>query len=339
MRKATILALVAVGVAVGAATTAVAVLIDWLPAQASKERERIDFVFWFTTAICIAIFALVAAVMLYAVYKFRARPDDDSDGAPIHGHTGLEIAWTAVPTVLVTAIIVVSSVALAQNDRGSDDEMRVEVASRQFAWSFKYLDENNLTSTTLRLPVDQPVKLILKASDVIHSFWVKEFGQKQDAVPGIVTTLRITPTKTGRFSIICTELCGLGHAFMRSKAVVMEPEAFRAWASRQGQALRGSPDEAGRTVFTEQGCGGCHVFGPARAQGESGPNLDRLPALAQRRGQPLEEFVRESIVRPDAYVERGYSPNVMPETYDQLPDEQLDALVQYLVQGSRRGSE
>ncbi len=331
MRRGAILSLVAIGLIVGAAVTAVAVLVDWLPEQASKERERIDFVFWFTTAICIAIFALVAAVMLYAVVKFRARPDDDSDGRPIHGHTGLEIAWTAVPAVLVTGIAIVSTVALAQNDRSSGTPMSIEVTARQFAWSFKYLDEQDLTSTTLRLPVDQPVKLTLKASDVIHSFWVKEFGQKQDAVPGIVTTLRITPTKVGRFSVICTELCGLGHAFMRSKAVVMERAQYEQWISEQRQALNGSPGQAGKAVFAQNSCGGCHTFTPAGSKSEVGPNLDRLAAQAKGPGQPLEQFVRESIVKPDAYVERGFSADLMPETYDQLPKDQLDALVQYLT--------
>ena len=89
--------------------------MPWLPRSGSKEGERIDFVFWVVVGICIAVFAVVAAITIYSVVKFRVRPDDDSDGPPIHGHTGLEIAWTAIPTVLVTMIAVVSAVALAEN--------------------------------------------------------------------------------------------------------------------------------------------------------------------------------------------------------------------------------
>ena len=92
--------LVVVGLAAAAVAFAVAFFIPWLPTPASKQADRIDFVFWFVTAICIAIFALVVAVILYAIVRFRARPDDDSDGAPIHGHTGLEIWWTAIPAAL-----------------------------------------------------------------------------------------------------------------------------------------------------------------------------------------------------------------------------------------------
>ena len=104
MRRGAIVRLVTIGLLAAAAATAVALLIPWLPAQDSKEADRIDFVFWFVVAICIAVFAVVAAVTIYSVVKFRARPDDDSDGPPIHGHTGIEIAWTAIPTVLVIVI-------------------------------------------------------------------------------------------------------------------------------------------------------------------------------------------------------------------------------------------
>ena len=91
-----------------AGADAVALLIPWLPDSASEQADRIDFVFWFVTAICIAIFALVAAVIVYSLLKFRARPDDDSDGPPIHGHTGLRSEWTAIPAALVTAISIVT---------------------------------------------------------------------------------------------------------------------------------------------------------------------------------------------------------------------------------------
>ena len=117
MRRGSIVQLIVLGVVFGAVATVVALLVPWLPPNASKERDGIDLVFWFTTAICIAIFALVCAVIVYSVLKFRARPDDDSDGPPIHGHTGIEIVWTAVPAILVTAISVISGIVLVQNDR------------------------------------------------------------------------------------------------------------------------------------------------------------------------------------------------------------------------------
>ena len=159
MRRGPILALLGIGVLAAAIATAVAVLLPWAPGAASNERDRIDFVTWFTVAICIGIFALVAAVLLYAVVRFRAAPDDDSDGAPIHGHTGLEIVWTLIPTLLVTAIGIVSAIVLARNDALAKDTLEVNVTAQQFTWSFSYPEAKNLTTGTLRLPVNRSVQM------------------------------------------------------------------------------------------------------------------------------------------------------------------------------------
>jgi len=229
--------LVLIGAVVGVLTAVVAAFVPWLPEQASVQRERIDFVFWLTTWICVGIFALVSAVLIYSVVKFRARPDDDSDGAPIHGHTGLEIVWTAIPTVLVVVIGVASAIVLWQNDRAAGDALVVRVTGQQFAWTFEYPD--GTTSGRLGLPVNRDVVLDLGAREVIHSFWVAEFGQKQDAVPGIRTRLVITPKKVGTYDVICTELCGPGHALMRSFAVVMEPDDFESWLEDEAERQAG----------------------------------------------------------------------------------------------------
>jgi cytochrome c oxidase subunit II len=235
VRRGAIVRVVTIALLAAAVATAVAIFINWLPAADSKEAERIDLVFWVVVAICIGVFAVVAAISIYSVVKFRVRPDDDSDGPPIHGHTGIEIAWTAIPTILVTAIAILSAVALAENGHLKSNRLEVDVTARQFAWSFKYPQYGGFESNELRLEEGRQVQLSLRALDVIHSFWVPEFRQKQDAVPGIVTHLPITPTKAGKYTLVCTELCGLGHALMRARVVVMTPAAFAKWARSQQQ--------------------------------------------------------------------------------------------------------
>jgi len=338
MRRGSILTLMGIGVIAGGLAAAVALLLPWLPTPASREAGRIDFVFWFVVAICIAIFAVVVAVLLYSVVRFRAAPDDLSDGPPIHGHTGLEIAWTLVPTVLVTAIGIVSAVVLAQNDAQGKDVLNVEVTAQQFAWSFTYPGAK-LTTATLRLPKGRQVLLTLHSKDVIHSFWVPEFGQKQDTVPGLTTTLPITPDRLGTFPVICTELCGLGHALMRSEAIVMQPAAFDSWLRKQsGAANSANASVSGATVFQDNACGSCHTLKAAGATGTTGPDLDKLPTFAQQAGKPLAAFVRQSIVDPNAYVQPGYPQNVMPQTFgSSLSKQQLDGLVSYLVDSSQKG--
>jgi len=336
MRRGNILALVGIGMVAGGLAAAVALLLPWFPDVASKERERIDFVFWFTIWICVVIFALVAAVLTYSVWRFRAAPDDDSDGPPIHGHTGLEIVWTLIPTALVTSIGIVSAIVLSQNAALGKNVLHVNVTAQQFAWSFSYPEAKNLTSGTLRLPIHRSVLLTLHAKDVIHSFWVPEFGQKQDTVPGITTTLHITPNRLGTYPVICTELCGLGHALMRSRAEVMPAQQFLSWAKGQQKQLGGPAGSSGKAVFTANGCDSCHTFTPAGANKKIGPDLDNLRQEAQRAGQPLEQFIRKSIVDPNAYVEPGFTKGLMPTSFSSLPKAQLDALVSYLAGGAKK---
>jgi len=236
VRRGSIVQLIVIGVLAGAVASVVAVVPGWLPQSASREAGRIDFVFWFVTGICIFVFSIVAAVSVYAVWKFRAPPDDDSDGPPIHGHTGLEIVWTAVPAVLVTSIAIVSAVVLAKDDAQGANPLRVEVTAQQFFWSYHYPGYGNKPSDVLRLPVNRSVVLHMTSKDVIHSFWVPEFRQKQDVVPGIHPTLHITPDRVGSYPLICTELCGLGHALMRSRVIVMTQADFEKWATKKGAA-------------------------------------------------------------------------------------------------------
>ena len=219
-------------------------LIPWLPEPASEEMDRIVFTYWFATIICIGIFALVAAVIVYAVWTFRAQPDDDTDGPPIHGHTGLEIAWTVVPAILVIAIGVVSAVVLSQNADAGRDPLKVRVFAQQFAWRFVY--EDDVRSNELVLPVDRGVEFTMVSADVIHSLWIPQMGQKQDVVPGVTTEIVITPTRTGRFTLICTELCGLGHSTMRAPVRVLSQANFAAWLEQQAQAEPGAGGRRGR---------------------------------------------------------------------------------------------
>jgi cytochrome c oxidase subunit 2 len=302
--------------------------------------------------ICIAIFSLVIGVIAYSVLAFRAQPDDDTDGPPIHGNTTLEIVWTVVPAILVIAIGIVSAVVLSKNADAGRNPLQVKVFAQQFAWRFEY--DGNVRTEELVLPVHRGVKFEMTSADVIHSFWVPQFGQKQDLVPGITTSIVVTPTRTGRFTLICTELCGLGHATMRAPVRVLEQPAFDSWLKKQqaaagggGGATTGGTTTGGTTtgggganaalgakVFADSGCGGCHTFAKAGSDGQVGPKLDDLSGAAQKAGESVGDYVRQSIVDPNAVVVSGYQPNVMPQTFGQsLSKDELDALVAYVSGG------
>jgi cytochrome c oxidase subunit 2 len=228
-----IVQLVAIGVVIGVALTLTALLLQWLPTSASEEFDRIQAVYWFATVISIGIFSLVTAVVVFSVWKWRVPDDDDADGPPIHGHTGLEILWTAVPAILVTAIGIVSAIVLARNGEAGTRPLEVQAIGQQFAWKFVYSDFEGVETGELVLPVGQETRFTMSSVDVIHSFWVPNFGQKMDAVPGIETTILVTPDRTGEFAVVCAELCGLGHATMRARARVVTQDEFDAWIAEE----------------------------------------------------------------------------------------------------------
>jgi cytochrome c oxidase subunit II len=334
VRRGAIVRILGLGIVITILVGLVAVLIPWLPDPASEQMKRIEDVYWFATIICIGIFALVMSVLIYSVLTFRAAPEDESDGPSIHGHTGLEIVWTVVPAILVIAIGVVSAVVLSQNGDAGKNPMTVKVFAQQFSWRFEYPDSKGIKSYELVIPVNRNITFKLQSADVIHSFWVPAMGQKQDVVPGIDTSIVITPTRTGHFPLVCAELCGLGHATMRSPVTVVSQTDFDKWVAEQQGA--GSKDADGAAVFSSAGCGGCHAFKPANTNGAIGPDLDNVAADAKKAGEDPAAYVKESIVDPNKVIANGYAKDVMPGDFGKsLSPKEIAALVTYLTAGTQ----
>jgi cytochrome c oxidase subunit 2 len=320
------------GIVIAILVTLVAVLIPWLPTSASEEMDRIEFVYWFTTVISIAVFALVMAVLLYSAMAFRSPPEDESDGPPIHGNTGLEVAWTVVPAILVIAIGVLSAFVLSRNGDAGPNTLNVKVFAQQFAWRFVYPDDGGVKTGELVLPVNRSAKFELESADVIHSFWIPDMGQKQDVVPGIKTSIIVTPTRKGVFSLVCAELCGVGHATMRAAVRVVSQEEFAAWVKKRSEGGGGGGGNSAPALFASAGCAGCHIFTPAGSKGAIGPNLDNLVSAAEKAGQDPAAYVREAIVDPGKVLAPGYQDGVMPASYGEtLSRAELDSLVAYLT--------
>jgi len=336
VRRGSLLQLIALTLVAFAIGTAVAVFVPWLPTPASREAGRIWFSYWFTIWICLGIFSIVAAVLIYALLKFRVKEGDLSDGPPVHGHTTLEIVWTAIPFVLVTAIAIVSAIVLAKDGRAGRNPLRITVTTEQFAYTFTYPNGKSYTDA-LRLPVNRHVVLTLHSRDVIHSFWVPAMGQKSDAVPGLNNSIVVTPDRIGSYPIICTQLCGLGHAYMRNTAIVMSAADYATWYGSAGSTP--PPAAAGggaAATFTSSGCSACHTFKAIPgAAGVVGPSLDKLKAAAAAAHEDLAAFIKESIVDPNKYIAPGYQPGVMPPNFAQtIPADKLDQLVQYLAENT-----
>nr|WP_281381646.1 cytochrome c oxidase subunit II [Conexibacter arvalis] len=344
--------MVIVGAIASAIGIVIALVIDWFPADAAEQAGPIDTLYDVLMIVSVPVFVLVTTVTLFAVWRFRMRPgQENEDGPPIHGNTRLEVIWTAVPAILLVSLCSYAYAVLVDIEEKHDDQLVVHVTGQQFAWRYRYPQPGGraIETTALVLPKDRPVLFKVHAEDVIHDFWVPAFRVKIDAVPGITTEVRATPTKLGRYPVVCAELCGLGHAVMRSSVRVVTPAAYDRWLQEQtapaggeatGGATAGGEGEAGggggadlaalgRETFVSN-CGSCHTLADAGTSGAAGPDL--TTAL---RGQD-EATLREDIVAPDARITEGYQAGVMPDNFaETLSAEQIDGLVAYLASVSR----
>jgi len=214
---------------------AIVYAIDWFPTQASTAAPAVDRLYDVLLFVSVPIFVGVMTVVIYSVVRFRARPGDMGDGEPIHGSARLELIWVVVPFIIVSAISVYAWVVLDDQEDAKPNEMVVQVVGQQFAWHFAYPDASGKTVRTddLVLPENRPVKFDITAEDVIHSFFVPAFRLKSDAVPGLTTSFRVTPNRLGDYSILCAELCGLGHATMRQSLKVVPEAEFAAWLEKK----------------------------------------------------------------------------------------------------------
>ncbi len=239
MRRHQLAQMLVIGVIASAIGIAVALSIDWFPVQASTQAKHIDNLWDVLLIASVPVFVLVEVVVLYSAWKFRLRPGDElKDGAPIHGNTKLEVIWTAIPALLIFSLSAYAYVVLRDIEKKPKHEMTVDVTGQQFAWSYQYKAQGKPTvkTDTLYLPQGQSVRFQVRATDVIHDFWVPAFRLKIDAVPGITTRYRVTPSRPGSYAVVCAELCGLGHSTMRSTVHVLGRGAFEGWLAQKQSA-------------------------------------------------------------------------------------------------------
>jgi cytochrome c oxidase subunit II len=242
MRRHPFMEVVVLTIALTAIGTVVVLTVPWLPEQASDEAAPMDTLYDVLAVASVFVFSLVMSILIVSVGRFRRQYGDLSDGVPIHGNTSLELVWTAIPAIIVIGAAIYSGVVLADIEEEKPGTKTVNVTGEQFAWTFGYPDERLERVGELHLVKDTPYLFRIRAKDVLHSFWVPEFRLKKDAVPGMTTKIRIEPTREGRYSLVCAELCGLGHPTMRARVVVEDQAAFDRWAAAQRKS---SPAPAG----------------------------------------------------------------------------------------------
>jgi cytochrome c oxidase subunit 2 len=202
-------------------------------------KEQRDLLFFWVLGPAIAIFVVVEAVLVYALFRFRQRRGDALP-QQVHGNTRLEIAWTIAPAILLIVIAVPTIGSIINLGREpADDALRVNVTGVQWRWLFEYPDivdaegEPLQVIDDLHIPVGREISVSLESLDVVHSFWVPRLAGKLDAIPGRTNRMWFNATSPGAYSGQCAEFCGLGHADMRLIVFAESEEDFQEWVNGQ----------------------------------------------------------------------------------------------------------
>jgi cytochrome c oxidase subunit 2 len=298
--------------------------IPFWPESASTSAAHVDALYIFLVMVSIIMTVLIYTTLAVFAVRFRRRKGRSAE--QIEGSHILEITWSMIPLGVFLSFFVWGAVIYFQERTPPKDATEVYTVAKQWMWKFEHA-EGQREINELHVPVGRDVKLIMTSQDVIHSFFVPAFRIKQDVLPGRYTTFWFHATKPGTYHVFCAEYCGTQHSGMIGWVIVMEPRDYEAWMSGGGnQPLA----VTGQKLFSELGCITCHR---SDTQGR-GPNLAGVfgkPVLLEdgRTVMADENYVRESILEPQAKVVRGFKP-VMPTFQGQVSDEQLSALVAYV---------
>ena len=350
----------AIGAVLGCALGIVLVVLDGMPPEASVQAHNTDWIYQIMLVTTSGIFGLVTAVLVVAIFQFRAKHGEMRDAAPVHGHTGLEIIWTIIPTIIVVALTGLSWKVLNDNNvADASGHLTVSVWGQKWDWNYDYPTYSGSVTGAkgtfpymvsgiheLTVPINTPIRFEVRSRDVIHGWWVPEWRVQINATPGQTNILSATPNKTGWFPVVCTFVCGDAHpkmgtevagAFPSRIRVVSQAEFATYMAAAVAQAKKDAADPDHAAVVAFSGCAGCHTWTPAKATGTIGPSLDALAADATSRGLALEAFVRESIVNPSAFVNPSFKDGIMPANFGTtLTKDQIDALVTRIAADSKK---
>ena len=303
--------------------------------------ERIADVWWLMLGLAVAVYLVVAGLILVASRRGRgaegAQAAEGAEGAegavqrrPFNENAFIWIGGIAVPTAILVILAVVTVASTADLTRAEDRPLRIEVEGFKWWWEVRYPDADFVTANEVHVPVGRPVEIELTSADVIHSFWVPELAGKVDLVPGQRNVIRLTADEAGEYRGQCAEYCGLQHARMAFLVIADPPEVFDDWVVRH-QAPPAEPPAGpateGEAIFESSSCAGCHTVRGTSALGESGPDLSDFGSrrtigavtVENNRGNLGGWIVNAQAIKPG---------NLMPPV--SLEPEELHALIAYL---------
>lgn len=303
------------------------------PEQASTVAPQVDALYFVLIGLSAFFTLLVVGLLVGFGLKYRRGAKADRS-RPVSHNLKLELVLLTVPTILALSVYAWAASIYFNMQRAPANALEFTATGKQWMWKMQH-PTGQSEINELHIPVDRPIKLTMIAQDVIHSFYIPAFRVKQDVLPGRYSTLWFQATKPGEYHLFCAEYCGTEHSEMIGRVVVMEPAQYEAWlggaevaqAPAQGA---GSAASAGEQLFQQLGCASCH-----RLEGSgAGPALAGIfgQEVRLQDGQTViadENYIRESIVNPNAKIVEGYQP-IMPSFQGQVSEEQILDLINYI---------
>ena len=299
------------------------------PKASSTTAGSVDDLFYFILWVSIGFFAIIVGAMALFLFKYRERPGVAPQPSPSHNNL-LEIGWSVVPGVFLGVIFVWGFTGYLDLRQAPDESYEIQVVAKKWSWSFTY--PNGHVDNDLHVPVDRPVRLVMSSDDVIHSLYIPAFRLKMDVIPGKYTSTWFEAKEVGDFVLFCAEYCGTQHSTMLARVIVHPSGEFEPWLENAANYMeRMTPEEAGKLLYTRRGCVQCHSKDGSAMTGPTFLNAYGSTASMTDGSQVTvdENYIRESILEPQAKVRAGYKP-VMPTYQGQLKNEEIAALIAYI---------
>ncbi len=307
----------------------------WMPPQASTTATDVDTLFYFIYGLSVFFFVLIVGAMFYFIFKYRRRAGVQAEKTASHS-LALELTWTIIPLILVLVIFYMGFTGYMNMSTPPLNALEIKVIGQRWKWLFEY--PGGYIDESLHVPVDRPVKLVMRSSDVIHSMYIPAFRLKKDVIPGRYTYAwfeATEPTPPGQEHIIfCAEYCGTSHSDMLSLCYVHEPGGFEKWLREASDFLsRMPPAEAGAKLFKVNACAQCHSIDGTAGKGPTLKDaFGKEETMADGSTVRVDEnYIVESIKDPKAKVVAGYQP-IMPTYQGRIKDSEIDAIIQYIKQ-------
>jgi len=296
----------------------------------------VDTAFAIIVGISLLFLVGITAVIILFIVKYNKKKNPVS--TEIEGSTKLEIIWTVIPLILVLYMFWLGWSSYIPMRKVPADAMKVKVTAMMWSWRFEY--ENGKIEDTLYVPVNKPVVLNMESVDVIHSLYIPAFRIKEDVVPGKAENyMWFKSLVIGSYDLFCAEYCGLRHSYMGTTVEVVDQVTFDKWYAsgpvKIDSTVAAIPGAAGKLLTEQKGCIACHSADGTKIVGPSYKGIFGHKVTVDSDGKEREitvdeEYIKKSILEPDADIVKGFNKGSMISYKGQLSDEEIDQIIEYI---------